>query len=308
MLLWMVDDFATNRKPLGSTHHMFSIDQMSNLAYNIHPFFVLNREFYMAQPDAALLASDISQELFSMMGREKQQLDSFTRKRLERDINKIPDPARRLFLSGILSVVYAEVEEGIDTCEQAISLAPYDYVMWENYTTMIWRVKGTLASYQVRLRGLNYINQTSFLHDTLFIQQQLNDFQAALETVNLLEKAVGREAAEKLSNELGNFTVDEMIELNNIPQAETAKDVTKLMFYLAEEEHHLKVNNTLSELEADSGTFCIEMFLPDIKLGELKNINRQLLAKRREQGLATSDVVGLFREGSSMDDTNGVEA
>ncbi|ART82596.1 hypothetical protein CBP31_08165 [Oceanisphaera profunda] len=262
----------------------------------------------MAQPDAASVASNISQELFSMLEREEQQLDSFTRKRIERDINKVTDIAKRLFLSGLLSVVYNEIEKGIDACEQAIRLAPHDLVMWENYTTMIWRIKGTLASYRVRLRSLDYINQPSFLLSTLLIQQQLNDFKAALETVDLLEKILGTESAKKLFNELGDLTVDEMIELNKKPQAETAKDVTKLMFSLAEEEHNFKVKTTFRELETDSDTFCIEMFLPNIKLEELKSINRQLLAKRRELGLATSEVVGLFREYLSADESQILEA
>lgn len=285
-----------------------SIDQMGNFTYNYYPFFVFYREFNMAQPDTASLANRIAHELFSMMGRENQRLDSFTRKRLERDINKLTDIARRLFLSGILSVVDGEVEEGISACEQAIGLSLYDPVMWENYTIMIWRVKGTLASYQVRLRSLDYINQPSFLFSMLLIQQQLNDFKAGLETVDLLEKTIGRTATTQLFNDSGNLTVDEMIELNNIPQADTAKDVTRLMFALAEEEHDFKVNTTFSELEADSDTFCIEMFLSGIKLDELQNLNRQLLTKRREQGLATSEVVGLFREGLSAADTNGMEA
>lgn len=262
----------------------------------------------MAQPDAASLANDISQELFSMMRHEVQQLDPFTRKRLEREIGKVADAAKRMFLEGVLDVVYGEVERGINACEQAVQLDPYDLVMWENYSTMIQRIKGSLASYQVRLRGANYINQPSFLCNTLLIEQFLNDFNAALETLSLLEKTVGRQTAEKLCNELGNHTVEEMIELNKVPQAQTAKDVTKLMFSLAEEQHNFKVRTTFSELEVDSDAFCIEVFLSDIKLEELKSINRQLLTQRREQGLASSGVVALFREYFDTVDTKGVEA
>lgn len=255
----------------------------------------------MAQPDAALFVNEIAHELFSMTDFENQnKRDIFTRRKLERDIAKVIQPSQREFLSGALLMIYGEVGAGIELCERAIQLDPYDPVMWSNYCTITRRICSLLASYAIRQRGLEYISHPNFTYETLVVQQQLNDFKAALATIEALGKLIGRDDAEKLCNEQSHFTVNEMRELSEMPQGQAIQDVTRLMFSLAEEEHDYKVRASVGELEDDSDSYCIEMFIPNISLNELKTINGQLLRKRREQGLSTSLVVGLFREGPDM--------
>lgn len=262
----------------------------------------------MAQPDAALFVNEIAHELFSMTDFENlHKRDRFTRLRLEKNIAKVIEPSKRVFLSGVLQMIYGDVATGLELCERAIQLDPSDPIMWSNYCTITRRVCSLLSSYDIRLRGLKYINHPNFTFETLVVQQQLNQFKAGLATVEALGKLIGREEAYKLCNEQSHFTIESMRELSEMPQAQAVQDVTRLMFSLAEEEHNYKVRASVGELEEDGDSYCIEMFIPDIDLDELKVLNSQLLRKRREQELTTSQVVGLFREGPDMVNSADIE-
>lgn len=247
----------------------------------------------MRQLDECEVANRVNLQLIEVLRGKVERNNDFVRIMLEREIAKIPDLHLRTYLSGVWTAIYQDRVEGFRICERALELDPTVGVTWDNYSVITHYLRGLSASINIRMRALSYINPPNFIARTAHFLCAINDISGAIELCNILYKICSKENADRIIED--NVGVSYEMLLNELKHdgVDELKHVTALMLDIAESTNGKHVRSVITERNADD-ELSVELFVADITVDELMDLNDSLFDARIEKSLTSSSVVGLF--------------
>ena len=207
-------------------------------------------------------------------------------RRIINEARELPDYYQGIAIEGLALIVKGDLQKGIEFCDEAIRLSPYDLPVWTNYAVAIEKRFLYKKYMEVMHRSFQYK-----IPDMLLFLASAAAFWADIDTLNKvipLMESMKIEEHDVLSRIL---PLSE--KLNNY--GSTAADISKMALFIMDiaEDNKLPIISNLIDDDGDGLVgygFMVKTDDPKVII----RLNDILREKIIEHGLETSNCIGFF--------------
>ncbi|AIU88336.1 hypothetical protein [Pectobacterium odoriferum] len=241
----------------------------------------------MSAPRPLPKTNELLRELFPSIEAGVNFLDEFTLRRIIREAQKLPDADQAYCVEGLARMISGDTDRGIELCEKAISINPYEKANWANYLRLL-RSLFIYSKELVVMRGvLEYLDSEML--------SKLITYSVIWCNLDLLRSAINK--AKEMGVEVDNKNAESIISLQERFPSDMA-DIEKLaglVMEIAEEEKILSSHSTVTEDVHGYLAYGFRVNTDDPNY--LFSLNDRLADMIIDAGLATVDSVAFFEAG-----------
>ncbi|MDE8755683.1 hypothetical protein PZA22_14460 [Pectobacterium polaris] len=238
----------------------------------------------MSAPRPLPKTNELLKELFPSIDAGINFLDEFTLRRIIREAQKLPDADQACCVEGLARMVSGDTDRGIELCEKAIAINPYEMANWANYL----RLLHSLFLYNKENEAIHRISEYASGDMLLKVIR----YSVIWYRLDLLKIALKK--GEEMGLSADDKNAQSIISLVDRYPDDMA-DIEKLAMLVMEVAEEEKISSSSSIVTEDMHGYLAYGFR--VKTGDpghLYNLNDKLADKIIASGLAVVDSVAFF--------------